>query len=280
MPTNESPGSAPASGQMTKEVRDRLLADFRDNQSKFREVARAKPPPPSTVRSQLIQQKTELLSQYFAQLPRFVFGRCPVCNVPLEQVFDPWGLDGFWWQESLSGRCPVPSACEHFRVLTGALNLNGKSPLGGEAESHPGPEVPYVISKVLALPTMVAVISALPMKNGYTAYPISYFSQDKPPTSALANPWTKRSCSFTDDTGEPAFTYKTDPWDFDLLPWVAQGKIKWIEPGDPQYNLKSGPTDRCPYVDLKGLRLRQEIKGDKRFTKPPPNNEVIDPFSG
>jgi hypothetical protein len=246
----------------------------------MREGMKAKPRMPYAVRSQLGKQAGELLQQYFARLPRQVFGRCPVCRTALEQVFDPWGLDGFWWQESLSGDCPKPSACEHFRVLTGALHLNGLPPLGGESESHPGPEVPYVIPKALVLPTMLAVISTLPMKNGYTAYPVSYFSPDKPPTAALANPWTMTSCNFTTPKGKPAFTFVTDPWDFELRPWIEQGKVRWIEAGDPRNALKSAPENQCPYLNLKGLRLQQTIKNDRRFTKPPPNNEVMDPFSG
>jgi hypothetical protein len=264
---------------MTKEARDLILAGVSEIQAKFREGSRASPPMPYAVRSQLIEQKRDLLDQYFEQLPRYVFGRCPICNLLLEQVFDLWGLDGFWWQEQLSGQCPKPIACEHFRVLTGALNLNDQPPVGGEVESHPGPEVPYVIPKVLELPTMVAVISSILMKNGYTAYPISYFSKDQPPTSALANPWRMTSCNFTTVTGEPAFTYLTDPWDFELLPWVAKDKIKWIDLGDDQSILISGPADKCPYVDLKGLHQQQTIVNGNRYTKSPPNNEVYDPFS-
>jgi hypothetical protein len=163
---------------MTRENRNLLLASVHDIRAKIRDGMKAKPKMSYAERSPLGKKIDELLIQYFTQLPRYVFGRCPVCNLPLEQVFDPWGLDGFWWQESLSGDCPKPAACEHFRVLTGALNLNGKLPQGGEAESHPGPEVPFLVPKVLELPTMVAVISSLPMENGYSAYPISYFSQD------------------------------------------------------------------------------------------------------
>jgi hypothetical protein len=127
---------------------------------------------------------------------------------------------------------------------------------------------------------MVAVVSSLPMKNGYMAYPISYFSLDKTPTLDLANPWTMTSCNYTDQEGHQYWSIKTDPWDFELMPWVLKGKVKWIEPGDPRNILKSGPEDRCPYVDLKGLRKQQTITNDKCFTKPPPNNEEMDPFSG
>jgi hypothetical protein len=264
---------------MSKDARDLLLGSVRELRAKIRAGAKERPKMSYEVRSQLSKKIGELLDQYFARLPRFAFGRCPVCNSLLDQVFDPWGLDGFWWQEDLNGRCPEPSACEHFRVLTGALNLNGQPPRGGEVESYPGPEVPYVIPKVLELPSMVAVISSLPMNNGYTAYPISYFSREKPPSTALANPWTKTSCSFTAPNGASGFMYKTDPWDFELLPWVVKSKVQWIDPGDPRNILKAGPVEKFPYGKLQGLRLQQVIKNDKRFTKSPPHNEVINPFS-
>ena len=279
MPIIEPSGSGAKSGPLTKPARDLLLAGVNEIQAKLRDGAREIPPLSYTVRSQLSKQVGELLGQYFAQLPRFAFGRCPVCSVLMEQVFDPWGLDGFWWQEKLSGKCPKPSACEHFRVLTGALGLNGHPPMGGDAESYPGPEVPYVIPKILELPTMVTVISSLPMKNGYTAYPISYFSKDLPPTPALANPWRMTSCNFTTRDGEPAFTYMTDPWDFELVPWVVKGKVQWIEPGDSQNILKTGPAGKFSYGNVRGVRLQQVIMDVRRFTKPPPNNEVINPFS-
>ena len=280
MPTHETPGSVPAPDPR-KEARDRLLAQVGEIRLKIRDGMKAKPKMDYAVRSELNQRAGGHVTEYFAQLPRYVFARCPVCTALLEQVFDPWGLDGFWWQETASGHSPKPSACEHFRVLTGALNLQDQPPRGGEAEAHPGPEAPYVIPKVLAYPTMTAVISSIPMANGYTAYPIAYFSREQPPTPALANPWTRTTCNFINPAnGRPVFTIKTDPWDFELSPWIEKGKIQWLETGDPRYALKSAPDHQCPYVNLKGLRLRQEIKGDHRLTKPPPNREAGDPFSG
>jgi hypothetical protein len=179
----------------------------------------------------------------------------------------------------MSGQRPEPQACPHFRVLTGALNLNGLPPVGGEAEAHPGPGVPYVIPKVLELPTMVAVVHELKMKNGYTAYPISYFSSEKPSSYVLANPWTRQSASYRTPSGQSGFAYKTDPWDFNLPPWVSQGKLRWIERGDKDHSLSRRPPAEFPYANLTGPRLRQTIVKDRVFTAPPPNNEKINPFT-
>jgi hypothetical protein len=279
MPTNEAPDLGPASDPKLKEARDHTLAAIREAELKLGD-GKTRGQVSYATRKEVGEEINALKTQYFEKLPRYMFGRCPVCNTPLEQVFDPWGLDGFWWQGKLSGLCPKPSGCEHFRVLCGALNLNGHPPQGGKSESYPGPEVPYVIPKTLNYSTMVAVISSIPMANGYTAYPISYFSSEKPPTTALANPWTKTTCNFINPRdGKPAWTIMTDPWDFELMPWVEKGKIQWIEPGDAKNVLKSAPGSKCPYVGLKGLRLRQVIKNDKRYTQAPPHNEAVDPFS-
>ena len=277
MPTNESPDPKTAPGQMTAESRTALLANIAEINAK---MSVKKPPLSYEDRLPLIIQSNGLMKQYFVQLPRYTLGRCPVCGTPLEDVFDPWGLDGFWWLESLPVSRPKLSSCEHFRVLTGAVNLNEKPPQGGDQECYPGPEVPYVIPRALKYPTMVAVILSIPMKNGYTAYPISYFSSEAPPTPALANPWTKKTFSYLHPSGRAVFTILSDPWDFELMPWVEEGKIQWIDAGDPNFTLKSAPASRCPYVNLKGLRERQTIVKDKRYTIPPPNNEEFDPFSG
>jgi hypothetical protein len=54
--------------------------------------------------------------------------------------------------------------CPHFCVLGGAVNYQGLPPLGGNQEVIPGPEIPFVYPRLLALPGVVAVISSLPME--------------------------------------------------------------------------------------------------------------------
>ncbi len=279
MTTGSTAGGGATPGPAAKQARDGQIASVLKIRTKLRDGTKETPPMSYQDRSRLGKEMDAVLARYFAGLPRFVFGRCPVCNALLEQVFDPWGLDGFWWEEDLAGDCPAPSACKHFRVLTGALSLNGHAPLGGEADAYPGPEVPFVIPLVLEMPSMVAVISSIAMGNGYTAHPISYFSTEPPPTNALAHPWTRTSCDFTAPDGASAFTYLTDPWDFELLPWVAKGKVQWIKPGDRQNALRSGVGEPFPYANLPGLREQQKIWQDRRTTTPPPNGEEIDPFN-
>jgi len=275
---NPGQGGAASNPPLSAGERKQLIARVHEIQDRLREGNLQKPRLPYAAVQQLKNAINELLKTYYNRLPVFVLGRCPYCQKPLQSAFDPWGIDGFWWQQKLTGLRPKPEGCEHFQVLTGALNLNGKPPVGGREDAHVGPAVPYVIPKVLSLPDMTAIVSALPMENGYVAYPIAYFASQPPPLPALANPWTLTSCTFTIN-GRASFAYMTDPWDFDLLPWVNQGKLRWLEPGDKNHALSRRPPAEFPYATLPGPRLRQTIVKDQVFTAPPPNNEKMNPFT-
>jgi hypothetical protein len=206
--------------------------------------------------------------------------RCPICDEALISQFDPWGFDGFWWQERKSGLAKDPAGCEHFRVLTGAVNLRGSAPKGAEADAHVGPDVPYVIPAVLTLPSMVAVISAVEMVNNMISYPIAYFSTEIPGPATLTATWRYTSYNFKTQDGKSAWTIKNDPWDFDLAPWIARRKVYWIMPNDPSMQIAKTGVHQCPFINLPGNRRPQVIAGDKLYLKtlPDPEDEP-DPFS-
>jgi hypothetical protein len=276
--------SAPTSGAdavspLTAEERARLIARVAELRRTLAETARERPNMPYAERAALREQTEVLRDEYFARLPRVPMSRCPVCGEELVRAFDPWGLDGFWWQEKLRRDFDEPPACEHFRVLSGALGLNGLPPVGGIEESHPGPEVPYVIPRVLAFPTMVAVVASLPMVNGYTAYPIAYFSEQPPGKLMLANPWNFTSATVETPKGA-AWTIFTDAWDFELLPWVERGRVRWIEPGREGAVLSTREAAEFPFAALSGARQQQVIVDGRRQLLAPPNEEEVDPFSG
>ncbi|NJO18747.1 MAG: hypothetical protein HC877_24410 [Thioploca sp.] len=139
------------------------------------------------------------------------------------------------------------------------MNLNGLPPQGGKEDARPGPEVPYVVARLLnSHPTRVAVISTVAMFNGYTAYPIAYFSQEEPLNfNAFNASWGRETY---DVPG--GWTDKVDDvFDYDLLPWVERGKIKWIEPGDETHTLSQ--SQRFPYANLPGRRKSMIIWDNK-----------------
>ncbi|MBD3299262.1 MAG: hypothetical protein GF341_11440 [candidate division Zixibacteria bacterium] len=264
---------------LTKDERDALLEEFNAIQDAIQEGVKKKPRMSDDERDALRDKRDKLRQEYFDRLPRILVSRCPVCKTELMRAFDPWGLDGLWWQEEEFTEFEEPPACEHFAVLTGALNLNGLPPLGGRSQANPGPEVPYVIPAVLDLPTMTAVIAQIPMENGYTAFPIAYFCERQPPPEALTQPWRETSYNYTDVEGNPAWTVKTDPWEFELGPWIQKGKVKWIAPNDDQFQIRSGAPNDYPYADVEGLREQLQITDEEMITIPPPAGEDVDPFN-
>jgi|GEM_PF-868844 len=265
-------------GSMTAEERIKMISEVNDINSQMRGSSPEKLRIPLKERMVLMDKRNVVLANYFHNLPIITISRCPICKEPLLYSFDSCGIDGFWWQEKMTEYKSKPKGCEHFQVLTEALNLNNKPPLGGDQEAHIGPPAPYVIPKVLSMPGMTAVIASISMKNGYIAYPIAYFSSQPTHSPALANPWTMTSCNF-EVNGKPSFTYITDPWDFDLSVWLDQSKLYWTKPDDENQTLNTDKQDGFPYADIRGDRSQQTIIKDKVFTKPTPNNEKVDPFA-
>lgn len=224
------------------------------------------------------RERRRLQQAYWDGLPRMPLSACPFCAEILRRAFDPWGIDGYFWQEDMHLEGVDPPACPHFAVLVGAVNLNGLPPQGGPDTAYLGPEVPFVIPRVLSLPGMIAVVSTVPLENGYTTFPIAYFTDVTPDPFDLTHPWTRTTLGGRRN-GEPFWTIKNDPWDFELDAWVQSGKLRWIAPGDPAFRVMSAPSP-CPYIGLSGLRKPIVIEegNTMRALTPPDGRPVGDPF--
>ena len=192
--------------------------------------------------------------EYWARLPRVTMGVCPFDQNPLTRIFDPFGFDGLWWRPA--AEVPDAPACTHFCLLRGAVNFQGTEPVGGEFKARVGPEVPFVIPDVLRLPTMVAVIGQVPMENGCLAYPIAYFADIIPTAKDLAPSWARAIY-----TWPGGWNYDIKIWDFNLLPWLKEGKLKWCAPDSGNLMLGDGPPESCPYLNLPGEKQQIEVKG-------------------
>lgn len=262
---------------MNREARDRALEEYFEMQKLWRSKGDQER---GITGDEAKDQRDEAQIAYFDSLPLVYLSRCPFCRATLVGQFDPWGFDGFWWQEREMGLAKPPTACEHFRVLRGAVGPGEVPPVGGEYEAHLGPDVPYVIPAVLELPTMVAVISSFLMENGATAFPIAYFSTESPPPGSLAAPWRKTTYSFRTADGKGAWAVKKDPWDFELEPWIESGRLFWTNQTESELLLADPQGSRCPFLDLQGQRLPQIIKGDRlRFDALPNPADDADPFT-
>lgn len=266
-------------GPATKDERDASARRYFEADERFVRAAKGPAPFPYQERKRLGAERRRALDDYYESLPRLAISRCPVCNHALHRAFDPWGVDGFWWQEKLGQPARELPVCPHFRVLTGALNLESLPPRGGREEAFPGPEVPYVVPRLLGLASMIAVVSSLRMANGYRAYPIAYFSDLTPKPGTLTQTWTQRSYNYRSAEGEPFFKYDTSPWDFELLPWIERGNLVWIGPDDPGLEVRRSPARACPYLNVPGRREPLAMRGNKLRTLTLPAGETINPFS-
>jgi len=213
---------------------------------------------------------------YIEGLPRPVMSCCPFCGKPLVRTFDPMGLDGLWWTDTFTTE-ELPT-CPHFCVLGGGVNFNGMKAWAGNQHIFPGPEIPFVYPRLLALPGVVAVISSLPMDNGYLAYPIGYFAEKRPPGEDLVAGWRRKVYYWHDQLGDSDWRIENDKWDFDLRPWLEQGKIRWTPPGSDRTKLSTEPWDRCPYLDLPGQHKALSVYRDRFSYRTPPDGSYISPY--
>jgi hypothetical protein len=235
--------------------------------------------PHGRVAATLRETYYQLLAAYADRLPRIVMSACPFTGQTLERAFDPFGLDGPWWYQDREVEIAEPEAPATFKVLLGALALRGRTPTEARADVIPGPEVPFVVPRLLRLPGMVCVVSQLTLTTGDTAYPIAYFSPEEIAPKQLHQPWLRQELWFKADESANAWLIANDAWDFDLEPWVASGKLRWIEPTDAEARVVDGRAGRaCPYVDLPGDRAPQLISSGDRELLELPDGTPINPF--
>jgi hypothetical protein len=219
-----------------------------------------------------------LLGEYADRLPRVVMGACPFTGALLKRSFDPYGLDGPWWWKDAPFDVEEPSAPSAFRVLLGALSLDSRVPAEVRDEVIPGPDVPFVVPRLLERDGVVAVVARLELATGDLAYPISYWSEEEIPPDELHQPWLRPELWVDDGGGGgESWLIANDTWDFDLDRWIAADKLRWIAPGSTQVLGKSS-TVRCPYSGLAGDRRPQSLAAGERELLDLPDGSLVNPF--
>lgn len=264
------------SGALTRAERDALVKRVRETE------ARLYPPPeaaqPSDRERDLLRESYYLaLAEYFDRLPRVTVSVCPFTGEPLRRAIDPFGLDGFWWHQRLLAKIDEPAAPGAFQVLLGALDLHGRAPAEAIEGVNPGPEVPFVVPRLLQLPGMVAVVHRLQLESGDTAHTIAYFSNEPIPPDHLHQFWLRLDFWFKTEDGDPSWLIANDPWDFELAPYAADGRLRWVREGadGPEIAPADAPN---PYVGLPGERAPQSIGRGERELMDPPDGSPIVPF--
>lgn len=182
-------------------------------------------------RNKLYVQIEPLIEKYWNWIAPVVLSRCPFCEQDLLRLFDPVDLNGFWWMDRTQRPRPEPKCCEHFCLLLGALNTNGLPLTETLFECRPGPQAPYVIRRILEMPTMTAVVSSIKMHCGYSVYPIAYFSKIPPKERALTQSWAQKQYNITLKNGRSGWDITDDVYDHGLAFWIGQGKLRWVFEG-------------------------------------------------
>lgn len=257
--------------ELTKTERDALLTEY----AAIRDELRSDDDLMPDERRALGKKSDAVLDEYVSRLPQVPIGRCPFNGEPSFKRMDTFGLDGKWWYV---GAPDLPViACSHFITFLGAFNRHDQAPDGCSPraihEIMPGPEVPFVVPRLLEMPGMAVVISSRKiMDEKYTIYFMAYYNE-KPVTGVQSHQqWLRTSHSFLGPKGQPQWASATDPWDFDLQPWRFQPrKVFWIAPNDQTLTLRPGNDPEFPYENLPGLRQPQVFRQGKVFTMPVPN---------
>lgn len=214
-------------------------------------------------RNELYGQIEPLIEKYWNQVPTVELSQCPYCQQRLSRLFDPVDLNGFWWMDRTQRPRPEPEHCPHFCLLMGAVNLNNLPPAGGLFECLPGPDAPFVIPRILELPTMEAVVSCFKMHCGYNAYPIAYFAQRPPAQKDLTQSWTKKEFWFTDDKNHQGWDIKKESYQYNFASWIKAGKLRWHSEG--RLNHPGDDPQACPFLNVQGI-LRPQVLIDNQLT--------------
>lgn len=264
---------------LTKAERGSILARATALESELYPPEGGPPEPTGPKRVKMLDTYYKVLHEYGDRLPRVPVSRCPLTKQVLKRVLDPFGLDGPFWYKSRVVEIEEPPPPQSFKVLLGALNLHGRSPDEVQAEVIPGPEVPFVVPTLLELPGMRAVISRIELDQGDTVHLIAYYSLEEIPMQDMHQHWLEQDLWYAGEGGGTSWLTKNDPYDYELAPWIENGCLAWIEPGDRELVVHDRSSSRpCPYLALPGDQHPQSLSGGERDLLETPDGSPVDPF--
>ncbi len=192
----------------------------------------------------------ELRHRYVDELPATPIARHPFNGSVVTAAIDTAGLDGPFWDAENPAR-PAETMPAAFVVYSGAMRLAQDQIEHTPYLCLPGPPVPFVVPDLLGREGVQAVLVTVAV-GPHTGYAVSYFSTRPSEPPPLPNEWGRREYWLRDD-GQPVHMATSyDEWpapDFELRPWIDNGKLAWVAPGDITLRLERRP-DGCPYVGL------------------------------
>jgi len=240
------------------EERSMLLKEYFSSQESLKEIT-ALIDRSSGVDSQRLQEHERfyrrrllaLRTQYIDGVPITALSRCPFSNKVMHHSIDYFDLDGLWWNYEYPAR-PQSPLLRTYVALTGGVKLNGQikwAPFICKS----GPEVPYVIPRLLKRPSVTAVLSSIKI-GSHQGYITTYFGDPPPQKIPRVNTWGSDTYIFLDEQGN--YKWDSEPenpldFDFNLEPWIEKKLVRWIAQGDSTLTLHD-EVKGCPYLGLEG----------------------------
>ncbi len=241
----------------------KLQAEYRDTIKAFEDESKAIPEGFKAMEEETLK----LSDKYREGVPVVALSRCPFTGNELKHSLDYFGIDGLWWSSDYPVR-PDENLPVSYFGFTGALKLGSDgSNNGNDLETFPftctpGPDVPFVLPRLLYFNQIKAVLSSYKI-GSHTAYLVFYYSY--PPMTGLERPneFGMGSYRYFDLNGDIKYGHYYDAIrDFELEEWIRDGKLLWIQPDDKSLRLNSD-VSRCPYLGLEGSRVNKYLSGGK-----------------
>ncbi len=245
----------------TKAERDAHLAEYRRlkrvHGQLYRELRKLsweseeRPPQRKRVKEAETLYK-QALEDYYDLLPVFTLAVCPICGAPYQHRIDPFGFDGPWWSNVKNGGI---QNCAHAKLIRSAYRGVELMELKHDESSdfRLGPEVPYVIARILEMDSMVCVVSRTKISDNDDLFAMVYFSALEVERLDLTMSW--------DAENRGAWSHDSDRWDFDLKPWVENGKLRYCVPGEEPLRLGDTDVASFPFLEEPGYPARRFVAG-------------------
>ena len=128
----------------------------------------------------------EISRRYEQLLPEVTVARCPHSGALVRWPIDTAGLDGWFWELKAPMRRKPPLQPPLWLAMNGAMRL-AKPVEYTRYLVVPGPDVPFVVPRILKSPGVRAVLAQVPV-GAHTGWTISYFGP-KPENVRLVNLW-------------------------------------------------------------------------------------------
>jgi hypothetical protein len=206
----------------------------------------------------------DITREYMERLPHYVIARCPECGGQITEPVDTFSLNGLDWGlmgnngmgwAQISYKWKKLRYCDHVRIISWFLNLNGLRPddlFDHKQIYRPGPEVPSLAVIPATAPGVRVVMQHLPIGRfgdaaptpRYSLYYLSYFASN--------------SRAFEGAIGDYFPTYSLERMDterdFDLARHARTGRLLWIDPDSPDQQLVGVKDAPFPYGSIRGER--------------------------